>query len=161
MKPYRSLILILVGMVFPVAASAATMSSPGYNISSAAIVSGGGSASDAAGMSASGTAIGTPLYLPATVISGSPNYTVKKISQVAPGGGGGFLHTGDINGDGAVDVIDALLALKAGIGLMQLSAAELTRGDVGPLQRSVPVGNGIIDIEDTMLILRKAVGLGW
>ena len=60
-----------------------------------------------------------------------------------------------------MDIIDALLALKSGVGLMQLSSAEVTRCDVGPLVKNVAVGDGIIDVEDSMLILRKAVGLWW
>lgn len=70
-------------------------------------------------------------------------------------------HTGDINGDGVVDIIDALLSLKVTVGVLQLSAAELIRGDVAPLFNAVPVGDGRIDIEDAFLILRKSVGIGW
>ena len=98
-------------------------------------------------MSKAGVAIGRTLYIPPGVTTNSPNYTSKQVAQVSPGGGGGFLHTGDINGDGEVDIIDALLALKSGIGLIPLSSGELTRGDVGPLVNSIPVGNGVIDIE--------------
>ncbi len=70
-------------------------------------------------------------------------------------------HTGDINGDGVIDIVDALLALKATVGAIQLSAAEVTRGDVGPLVSNVSVGDGKIDIEDSILLLRKSIGLAW
>ena len=148
-------------LLLPPAAQAATQSSPNYSITGASIVSGGGSSTDAEGVSKTGVAIGRTLYLPPDVTAGSPNYTSKPVAQVAPGGGGGFLHTGDINGDGVVDIVDALLALKSGVGLLPLSSAELTRGDVGPLVKGIPVGNGVIDVEDAILVLRKAVGLGW
>lgn len=72
-----------------------------------------------------------------------------------------LVHNGDINGDGVVDIVDALLALQAGIGLVQLSSSEISRGDVGPLINNIAIGDGRIDIEDTILILRKAVGLSW
>ena len=92
--------------------------------------------------------------------SSSPDYVANPIASGGTGGVSG-VHSGDINGDGVVDIVDALLALKAGVGLVQLSGSEITRGDVGPLVNGVPVGDGRIDIEDTILILRKAVGLGW
>ncbi|MFZ4860345.1 MAG: dockerin type I repeat-containing protein [Desulfuromonadaceae bacterium] len=153
--------ILAVALLLPLAAQAATQSSPNYSITGAGIVSGGGSATDANGMSKAGVAIGRTLYIPPGVTITSPNYTSKQVAQVAAGGGSGFLHTGDINGDGTVDIIDALLALKSGIGLLPLSSAELTRGDVGPMVYGVPVGNGVIDVEDAILVLRKAVGLGW
>ncbi|MFZ4857754.1 MAG: dockerin type I repeat-containing protein [Desulfuromonadaceae bacterium] len=152
---------ILVALLLPSVAMSAVMSSPSYSINGASIVSGGGSSTDAEGVSKTGVAIGRTLYLPPGSTTSSPNYTSKQVAQVSPGGGGGFLHTGDINGDGVVDIVDALLALKSGVGLVKLSSAELTRGDVGPLVKGIPVGNGVIDVEDATLILRKAVGLGW
>ncbi len=154
-------VALAIAWLLPVFAHAAIMSSPNYNLNNASVISGGGSTSSSSGTSGSGMAIGQALYMPADITSVSPNYSVKQVAQVAPGGGGGYLHTGDINGDGVVDIVDALLALKAGAGLMSLSPVELTRGDVGPLVLGVPVGNGTVDIEDTMLILRKATGLGW
>ena len=159
-KKYQA-ILLLITLVLPVPATALTMSSPGYSINGSGFTSGGSSAIDATGASKSGIAIGKVLYIPSDSTASSPNYSIKQVAQVSPGGGGGFLHTGDINGDGVVDVIDALLALKTGIGLVQLTANERERGDVGPLVHGVPVGDGRIDSEDSMLILRKAVGLSW
>ena len=92
--------------------------------------------------------------------SSSPSYIT---SIATPGGAGdtGAHHTGDIDGDGKVDIVDAMLILKSSSGLVQLSAAEIMRGDVSPLGSGVPVGDGQIDIKDALLVLRKAVGLGW
>ena len=70
-------------------------------------------------------------------------------------------HSGDINGDGVVDIVDALLALQASVGIVSLTAAETLRGDVAPLERGIALGDGAVDIEDAVLILRRAVGLGW
>ncbi|QEM69196.1 hypothetical protein FO488_14185 [Geobacter sp. FeAm09] len=145
-------------LLLPVAAFAATSSSTNYTISVGRSVGGGGSATDTAGLSATGAAIGLGVLIPPKG-SSSTGYSVTPATLAAMPSG--TLRSGDINGDGAVDVIDALLALKASAGLVQLSAPEVTRGDVGPLVNGVPVGDNRIDIEDTVLILRKAVGLGW
>ena len=72
-----------------------------------------------------------------------------------------LVHTGDIDGDGKVDIADALLSLQSAAGLIHLSDTEILRGDIGPLVNDIPVGDGKIDIEDAILILRKAVGLSW
>jgi predicted outer membrane repeat protein len=69
--------------------------------------------------------------------------------------------SGDMNGDGVVDIADALLAMKASVNLMTPTADELKWGDVAPLVNGVPEPDGKIDIEDAMLILRKAAGLTW
>lgn len=162
MKPYCIIWFgVLLAVLSASAGYAVTMSSPNYSITDANIVSGGGSATDANGMSKAGIAVGRMLYIPPSVTASSPNYSIKQVAQVSLGGGGGFLHTGDVNGDGVVDIVDALLSLKSGIGLISLSSDELTHGDVGPLLNRIPVGNGVVDIEDTTLILRKANGLDW
>jgi chitinase len=66
--------------------------------------------------------------------------------------------TGDINGDGIVDVSDALLALQIAVGNVQSAPDELQRGDIAPLINGVPVPNGIIDIGDVIVILSIAAG---
>jgi hypothetical protein len=158
MNQYICTTLAAVLLLLPVAVQAETQTSPSYTINAGRVVSGGGSAADVTGMSKSGIAIGQGVFIPPAGVS-SPGYTVKVVAEASPASGG--IHSGDINSDGRVDINDALLALKAGIGLVQLSNAELLQGDVGPLVNNVPVGDGRIDIEDAILILRKAVGLGW
>jgi alpha-tubulin suppressor-like RCC1 family protein len=66
---------------------------------------------------------------------------------------------GDINGDGRVDVRDALKALQITVGLSTPTPAEVIRGDVGPLVNGKPTPNGIIDIADSLTILQRSVGL--
>ena len=66
---------------------------------------------------------------------------------------------GDINGDGKVDVTDALLALQIAVGLKNATPDELLEGDVAPLVNGVPAPNGVIDVADAQVILEKAVGL--
>ena len=148
-------------LLFATAALATTQSSLNYTINGGRIVSGGTSVSDTTGMSKTGIAIGQWVFIPPDGNS-SPSYISKPtaLPTLAAGGGCG-VRSGDINCDGVVDIVDALLAIKAGVDLAQLSITEITRGDVGPLVNNVSVGDGRIDIEDTILILRKAVGLSW
>lgn len=58
---------------------------------------------------------------------------------------------GDVDGNGIVDVIDAQLTLRHGIGLVGFSDAQKSLGDVD--------GNGVIDVIDAQLILRYSIGL--
>ena len=150
--------LAMLLLLLPSGAWAGNMSSAHYTSEAGRVVSGGSAAADGAGMNKYGIAIGQGVFIPAGG-STSPGYAGAVVSLASPQPGG--IHTGDINGDGVVDIVDALLALKTGLGLVQLSSAAVFRGDVSPLVRSVPVGDGQIDIEDTVLILRKAVGLAW
>ena len=59
--------------------------------------------------------------------------------------------TGDVNGDGQVNVGDATLALQAAVGSRALDAAQTARGDMNR--------DGSISIAEVTFILRKAVGL--
>jgi subtilisin family serine protease len=70
-------------------------------------------------------------------------------------------HTpsGDVDGDGSVTVADALLVLRAAVGLAPWSATLMYNGDVAPLVGGSPHPDRKIDLTDTLLILRKAVGL--
>jgi subtilisin family serine protease len=70
-------------------------------------------------------------------------------------------HTpsGDVNGDGSVDVTDALMVLRAAVGLAPRSATLMYNGDVAPLVGGSPHPDGQIDVGDALLILKKAVGL--
>jgi hypothetical protein len=57
---------------------------------------------------------------------------------------------GDLNGDGAVTIADALLALQFAIGLQTPTAAQIAIGDLKQ--------HGTIDIADVVAILNKTVG---
>ncbi len=65
-------------------------------------------------------------------------------------------------GDGRVDVADAVLALRASVGL-EAPAPDDVFADVAPAERSSAVtfgeGDGRVNIADAVLILRAAVGL--
>jgi hypothetical protein len=61
------------------------------------------------------------------------------------------LKAGDANGDGKVDYKDAMLVLRASVGLEKLDEDGKTAGDVD--------GNNKLDYKDAMKILRASVGL--
>jgi hypothetical protein len=67
--------------------------------------------------------------------------------------------TGDITGDGTVDIADALRALQIAIGIEAASPAMLLLADVAPLAGGKPSPDGVIDIADALVILEKSVGL--
>ncbi|WP_318556464.1 Ig-like domain-containing protein [Geobacter anodireducens] len=68
---------------------------------------------------------------------------------------------GDVDGDGAITANDALIVLKAVADPTLLTSTVQTMGDVAPVDpvTSKPVGNGKIDINDVLILLRRAVGL--
>lgn len=94
-----------------------------------------------------------------TTLNGSRSTSAMTITS--GGDVSAVIHNGDINNDAVVDIIDALLSLRCAVNLMQPTPSERARGDVAPLIKSVPMGDGQIDIEDANSILRKVVGLGW
>ena len=58
---------------------------------------------------------------------------------------------GDLNGDGRVDLRDAVLALRIGVGLLAPTPLQTAVGDLS--------SNGKLDLRDATLILRQAIGL--
>jgi hypothetical protein len=71
-------------------------------------------------------------------------------------------RNGDINGDGNVDIADALLAMQISIGIVPAPTFEqLLRGDVAPLVSHNPVPDGNIRLDDAIMILQKAIGIEW
>jgi subtilisin family serine protease len=65
---------------------------------------------------------------------------------------------GDVDEDGAVTVRDALIVLRAAVGLTPWSALLMYHGDVAPLVNGVPAPDRHITVADALLVLRKAVG---
>ena len=147
--------IFLVAWLLPVAAHAAVLSSPDYTIGASWMTSGGSPTEYTSCSGVAASSVGKAVFIP---LAGSSSHAYRIVPFVPAAGS---IHTGDINGNGVVDMADALLALKKGFGLVQLTGAEIVRGDVGPMMNCVAVGDGRIDIEDAFLILRKAVGLGW
>jgi hypothetical protein len=87
--------------------------------------------------------------------AGNANYNaaadVQKTITVLP--------NGDLDGDGVVDISDALKALRIAAGLETPTALDLARGDVAPLVAGQRNPDGKIDLADVVAILRKVAGL--
>jgi hypothetical protein len=91
-----------------------------------------------------------PLTVLATNEAGSQTTVTRRIIYATP--------TGDVNGDGVVNIADALLALQVAAGLRPQLDNYLIYGDVGPLVNGVPAPDWKIDISDVVVILRIIVG---
>ncbi len=72
-----------------------------------------------------------------------------------------LLHTrlGSVADGETVSLIDGLVALKIAVGILAPTAEQLLRGDVAPVVEGIPMGDGRIDVEDVLIILRMALGL--
>jgi len=84
--------------------------------------------------------------------AGNQAVTVRNVLYAVP-------HSGDLNGDGVVDLADAVQALQMAVGIIQTTADDILVGDVAPLVNGKSQPDGRIDVVDVLLILRKVVGL--
>ena len=68
---------------------------------------------------------------------------------------------GDVDGDGAVTISDAVLALRASVGLTTLSPEAAEVADVAPRPglQGRAVGDGAVTVSDVVRILQVVVGL--
>jgi subtilisin family serine protease len=66
---------------------------------------------------------------------------------------------GDINDDRKVDAVDILLATRAALGLLTLSADQQARADVAPLSGGQPDQDGVFNAADVLVIQREALDL--
>lgn len=69
------------------------------------------------------------------------------------------IPTGDIDEDGVVRLSDALAALRHVAGTQSLSVPQFKQADVGSLVGGRAGRDGVVDINDAVLILKKAYGL--
>ena len=71
-----------------------------------------------------------------------------------------FMPSGDLNGDGILDVKDALKALNILVGLFPPTADDLVAMKVTPLDAAGrPNGTGAPDLNDVVMILRRVLGI--
>ena len=87
-------------------------------------------------------------------IADSGNSRVRKVEGLLPA-----VLPGDANGDGHVTVADAVLVLRAAVGIISLDARERAAADVAPCRPNGSCGDGAITVADALRILRLAVGL--
>ena len=102
---------------------------------------------------ASNLAPGT-YYVYASITDGT-----NKVCAYSPGPLNKSYASGDINGDGVVDMVDALIAVKINAKKTTPTPEQLARGDVAPMVKGVPQPDGVIDVRDMVAILLKAIGL--
>lgn len=89
---------------------------------------------------------------PKSIASKDKNGALSPITQptVTDDPYGGYA-LGDVNGDGKINTLDAMLTLRTAVGIENLDASQKVRADID--------GNNKINTMDAMLILRRAVGL--
>jgi hypothetical protein len=68
---------------------------------------------------------------------------------------------GDLNGDGRVDLVDAARLLRVSLREEEASAEVMAHGDLAPLADGVPKPDGVIDVGDVLVLLRRIVGLAF
>jgi hypothetical protein len=71
---------------------------------------------------------------------------------------------GDVNGDGSVDISDAVAELQVIVGLTAFDELQTLNGDLSPVpgagvNEGAPFGDGVIDVTDVIRLLRRIVGL--
>lgn len=122
---------------------------------------------------AHGTVSGLPpnvVYTPATGYSGVDTFTFKvndgttdsNIAAVSLSvAAASRQKKGDVNGDGDVNVLDALLTLQYIVNLVPHTTEILQAADVAPLDplNLTPKGNGTVDIADALMILKRVLNL--
>ena len=67
--------------------------------------------------------------------------------------------SGDLDRDGAVTVNDALISLKIAVKLVEPTMDDMNIGDIAPLVNGKPAPDGKFGLEDSLLVLKKVVGL--
>ena len=74
------------------------------------------------------------------------NDFIAKFTASTPGG------EGDVDGDGAVRVSDAVLIMRYALGLIEFTPEQILCGDVD--------GDGFVKVADAVMVIRIALGLG-
>ncbi len=67
--------------------------------------------------------------------------------------------SGDIDGQNGVDIADAYKMLEIAIGRVSATPQDLKRADIAPLVNGKPKPDGVIDVADVVVVLRRIVGL--
>jgi hypothetical protein len=156
MRAITYLYLLMLILFLSPPAQAADMSSPAYRIKTADIPAGGGSAAST-GYSAKTSAAGEAIDIASG--SSSPSYRLKPALTAKAVQSRSTLPSGDLDGDGSVTLLDALLALQISVGSFAATSEQLKNGDVSPFFGGRPVPDGVITVGDALVILRKVIKL--
>ena len=108
------------------------------------------------------TAVADGTYTLRLTVTDRLGRVAQAVAAVTLGTGGP--GSGDLSGNGIVDVFDAILALRMAAGLQAATQAARAAGDVRPKPGDgAPYGDGRLTLDDVAAILRKALdpGLAW
>ncbi len=72
---------------------------------------------------------------------------------------GNSTRNGDVNGDGTIDIKDAMKVLRLSLGLEASTAEHKLRGDVAPVLNGASRPDGVLDVFDVIYLIEKIVGL--
>lgn len=122
-----------------------------WSISGGVLPPGLGLAAATGAISGTPTAIGT--YSFEYTVRDSTGATAAAIGQIVVGRAA--QGSGDVNGDGKVDLADVILAQRIALGQIAGTAQERAAADVAPPGEP----DGVIDAADVARILRKALGI--
>lgn len=92
-------------------------------------------------------------------VSKAAVYDLKTLDIHAVDAAGNSSRNGDVNGDGKVDIKDALKLLRVALSLDATTPEIMLRGDVAPLLNGVSRPDGVLDVFDVVYVLEKIVGL--
>lgn len=94
------------------------------------------------------------------VLSSTEAAQTPQVSALSLTTSGITLIYGDVSLDGTVNVFDAIVALRAAVGLETLSSQQIQAGDVAPKPGADrPFGDGVVNVLDAVRILRSIVNL--
>jgi hypothetical protein len=98
------------------------------------------------------------------ILSIADNSASDAAGNTAPGMGPSEMFvvdnaSGDLNGDGVIDVMDAVKVLRIVAGFDTASGADVAHGDVAPIVNGNRQPDGKVDLTDVVAILRKTTGL--
>lgn len=84
---------------------------------------------------------------------------LNKLDIHAVDAAGNSTRSGDVDGNGIVDIKDAFKMLRLALGLDAPTPEHKLRGDVAPLLNGTSKPDGVMDVFDVVYILEKTVGL--
>jgi hypothetical protein len=92
-------------------------------------------------------------------VSTATGYDLKSLDIHAVDAAGNSTRNGDVNGDGIVDIKDAVRLMRLSLNLDISTPEQMLRGDVAPLVNGISKPDGVLDVFDLVYTLEKIVGL--